>query len=320
MMLKEILVAQHNSTYDLKELLENQKEESSTSKEQSTKINSIWEIQKEIAADQRKMADNQVNVALISEELAAKTSEANELQKKLNSEEGKRGAVTRKLNQERDKVAEMEAQKQAAIGNAEIIDAVTKEIRRQTQETQAKIITEVKQQGKRARKQQERLALHGARLCYLRGDPGDDSPYDRWMDENWYTKHYKEFKTNLEKNYKEAKVMTKRADLPPCADFPESAKIRLFEYGLGVVLSSGNVVDLDNSPAKHMYNLALLSGSIFREDIVEEIITTMEIQVEFFCKKLSIPYAKDTTTYPHIDGDAFLGPEVSASLPCSCWA
>ena len=325
---KEILGTQHDSALDVKEILETQretlelqkddsstlqelfsnvKEISGTQHDSALDVKEILETQREITSEQRRLADNQVDSAIISNDLTAKTNEAKDLQSKLNSERGKRGAVTRKLNQEKAKVAEMEEERTTTIKNAELMN----EIRSQGEQTRSRI--DIVEESRRIRKHQERVNAHGDHLSYLRGDPTDSSPYDTWMEANWYTDHYDEFKHNLEQNYKNAKPLARRYDLPPCADFSEASKISLFEYGLGVVLSSGNIVDLDNSPAKHMYNLALLSMPIFREDIFEEKKNNYEIQVEFFCRKLSKPYTKDTTIYHYIEGDAFLHPSVSVN-------
>ena len=66
--------------------------------------------------------------------------------------------------------------------------------------------------------------------------------------------------------------------------------------------------NLDNSPAKLKYELTALSSQIMTKAKFLEIVNTFENHVKFFCSKLAIPYQRDTTQYPTIQGDPFLVP------------
>jgi hypothetical protein len=125
-----------------------------------------------------------------------------------------------------------------------------------------------------------------------------------------------EFRDKLKNNYKQAPEKIKRRDLPPLEDYPDAAKSRLFQYGLGVVLSNHrDSCNLENSPAKHKYDLVKLSGPIFDENVVEKLRKSFEIQVKYLCNKLSRPYVENREVYPLMEGDAFLSSEVGAVNP-----
>jgi hypothetical protein len=77
-------------------------------------------------------------------------------------------------------------------------------------------------------------------------------------------------------------------------------------HGLGVILdNSANVFNLDNSPAKHRLDLALLGGPIFTEETFQRIKTAMQRILKY----LGDTY-NDTAVYEPIAGDAFLVPEM----------
>ena len=201
------------------------------------------------------------------------------------SQAGKMSVVTAKLNvtiQERNELqaknTQMEAEKQRLIEHSEVI----------------------------------RTIRQGFNALMPLGCPNDQSPFDdAWMRRSGYYQHYSVFKVNLEENYSKASLSFRRDDLPTAPPIPESAKIRLFMHGLGVVLDNpGNEFDLDNSPAMHRFDLALYSGPIFSQDTFNKIRTTMELHLKFFCSKLSRDYIEDDTVYPTIVGDAFKEPEV----------
>ena len=106
--------------------------------------------------------------------------------------------------------------------------------------------------------------------------------------------------------------MVRRDDLPLAPEFPEDAKIRLFMYGMSVLFKGmENNWNLDNSPAKQKFDLALYSCQIINFDTFEEVRDNLEGHLKFFSDRLHIDYVKDTTVYPSIEGDAFQVPEVN---------
>jgi hypothetical protein len=154
---------------------------------------------------------------------------------------------------------------------------------------------------------EKRFAEHMGIQDQPLGNPSDNYPYSQWTDEL-----RDEFSVKLKKNYEGAARLVKRKDLPPLEDFPDAAKSRLFQIGLGVVLSTpGNAFNLENSPSKHRYDLVKLSGSIFDVNTAAKIRASLDIQEKYWCNKLSKPYVENRKVYPLMEGDAFLSPDVS---------
>ena len=257
---------------------------------QQAKIDEGNSLLQDIAATQELIASNQTQSTFLTHNLEMTTLELDEERKKKRSNAGRLAAQTRKAN----KALAMQAKLQAE--QLQIID-------------HSQVITVVRQVENRLDGMASQLGLSVALPFSNMEDKG---PYESWLEQNGYNVHYQEYKTNLENNCKGAREMVRREDLPPAPEFPEEAKIRLFMYGLAVLFRGmENSWNLDNSPAKQKFDLAVYSCHIFSVDTFEEVRDILETQVEFFSNLLLLQYVKDTTEYPTIQGDAFQVPEVS---------
>jgi hypothetical protein len=209
------------------------------------------------------------------------------------------GVVTKKLGEKTRKVSELEAERGQTIERSEVMQ----ELRMM----EIRMMMEMNENSTRAEK---RFAEHMGIQDQPLGNPSDNYPYSQWTDEL-----RDEFSVKLKKNYEGAARLVKRKDLPPLEDFPDAAKSRLFQIGLGVVLSTpGNAFNLENSPSKHRYDLVKLSGSIFDVNTAAKIRASLDIQEKYWCNKLSKPYVENRKVYPLMEGDAFLSPDVSAAV------
>lgn len=257
---------------------------------QQARIDEGNSLLQDIAATQELIASNQTESTFLTRNLEMTTLELDEERKKKRSNAGRLAAQTRKANKALARQAKLEAERLQIIDHSEVI-------------------TVVRQFENRLDGMASQLGLNVA-LPF--GNLDNKGPYESWMERNGYDVHYQQYKINLENNCKGARVMVRRDDLSPAPEFPEEAKIRLFMYGLAVLFRGmENSWNLDNSPAKQKFDLAVYSCSIVIADTFEEIKDILETQIEFFSNSLSLPYEKDTTVYPTIQGDAFQVPEVS---------
>jgi hypothetical protein len=272
-----ITVNQSKTNATIQEVVENQSE--------------ITSSLKDIVSEQGVISANQLEPAFLVHSLEETTQDRDELRITVRSQAGKMGAVTKKLKIIEKKISKMEAEREQTVERSEVME----EIRLINQD---------------ARRAEKRIALHLGINDQPLGDPSDNNPYSRWMDNLC-----DEFQRKLKENYEKAPVKDKRRDLPPLDDFPDAAKSRLFQYGLGVVLATPqNACNLENSPSKHRYDLVKLSGPIFDEHAVAKLKHSFEIQVEYLSGKLGEPYVENNSVYPLIEGDAFLSIEVKAIL------
>jgi hypothetical protein len=247
----------------------------------------------QIISVQDVITENQIDSSFLVSSLGETTQDRDGLRITVRSQAGKMGAVTKKLRKIEKKLSKIEAERMQTVERSEVIN-------------------EIRMMGSRinqdSRRVEKRLASHMGIPDQPLGDPFDNYPYSNWTDELC-----DEFRVKLKKNYEQAPEMVKRHDLPPLEDFPDAAKSRLFHYGLGVVLSNPHDSrNLENSPAKHRYDLVKLSGPIFNEIVFEKLRKSFEIQVKYLCNKLSRPYAENMKVYPLMEGDAFLSSEVGA--------
>jgi hypothetical protein len=210
------------------------------------------------------------------------------------SQAGKMSVVSKDRNELRVKLAQIEAQQQRSIENADVI----REVRLGRAEARAN----------------DALVLASVRTLSPLGNQADKMSFtDPIMTRLELHQPYMEFSENLEENYSKASITSKRCDVPQVVKFPEFAKMRAFMHGLGVILDNPeNVHNLDNSPAKHRFDLALYSGPIYSENTFNKMKQTMERIEEYVCDECS----QDDTVYDAIAGDAFLEPEVGAFLMC----
>jgi hypothetical protein len=248
----------------------------------------------QIVSGQDVITDNQIDSSFLVSSLGKTTHDRDGLRITVRSQAGKMGAVKKKLRKMEKKLSKLEAERTQTVKHSEVLDEIRK------------MGIGISQDNRRAEK---RLASHMGIPDQPLGDPSDNYPYSDWTDELC-----DEFRVKLKNNYEQAPEMIKRRDLPPLEDYPDAAKSRLFQYGLGVVLSNHHDSrNLENSPAKHRYDLVKLSGPILSENVVEEKVRkSFEIQMKYFCNKLSIPYVANSKVYPLMEGDAFLSAEVGA--------
>ena len=247
----------------------------------------------QIVSGQDVIKENQIDSSFLVSSLGKTTQDRDGLRITVRSQAGKMGGVTKKLRKIEKKLSKIEAERMQTVERSEVIDEIRK------------MGIRINQDSRRAEK---RLASHMGISDQPLGDPFDNYPYSDWTDELC-----DEFRKKLTKNYEKAPEKVKRRDLPPLEDYPDAAKSRLFQYGLGVVLSNHrDSCNLENSPAKHKYDLVKLSGPIFGENVVEKLRKSFEIQVKYLCNKLSRPYVENREVYPLMEGDAFLSAEVGA--------
>jgi hypothetical protein len=272
---------------------------------------SLQEIMDELKDLKRQVAalsaDNQDQGAVL-QDINAKTTEQLSLRQDLDvtrqerdderlakrSQAGKMSVVSKDRNELRVKLAQIEAQQQRSIENADVI----REVRLGRAEARAN----------------DALVLASVRTLSPLGNQADKMSFtDAIMTKLELHQPYMEFSENLEENYSKASITSKRCDVPQVVKFPEFAKMRVFMHGLGVILDNPeNVHNLDNSPAKHRFDLALYSGPIYSENTFNKMKQTMERIEEYVCDECS----QDDTVYDAIAGDAFLEPEVGAFLMC----
>jgi hypothetical protein len=250
----------------------------------------------QIVSGQAVITDNQIDSSFLVSSLGKTTHDRDGLRITVRSQAGKMGAVKKKLRKIEKKLSKIEAERMQTVERSEVIDEIRK------------MGIGINQDNRRAEK---RLASHMGIPDQPLGDPFDNYPYSEWTDELC-----DEFRVKLKNNYEQAPEKIKRRDLPPLEDYPDAAKSRLFQYGLGVILSNhSDSCNLENSPAKHRYDLVKLSGPIFDENVVEKLRKSFEIQVKYLCIKLSRPYVENREVYPLMEGDAFLSSEVGAVNP-----
>jgi len=257
---------------------------------QQAKIDEGNSLLQDIAATQELIASNQTESTFLTRNLEMTTLQLDEERRKKRSNAGRLAAQTRKANKALAIQAKLEAER------LQIIE-------------RSAVITVVRQVENRLDGMASQLGLSVA-LPF--GNLDNKGPYESWMEQNGYDMHYQQYKINLENNCKGAKEMVRRDDLPPAPEFPEDAKIRLFMYGMSVLFKGmENNWNLDNSPAKQKFDLALYSCQIINFDTFEEVRDNLEGHLKFFSDRLHIDYVKDTTVYPSIEGDAFQVPEVN---------
>jgi len=240
------------------------------------------------------VADNDAKETILCQQLDTTTRERDDERLAKRSQAGKMSVVSKDRNELRVKLAQIEAQQQRSIENEDVI----REVRLGRAEARAN----------------DALVLASVRTLSPLGNQADKMPFtDSIMTKLGLHQHYMEFSENLEENYSKASIMSKRCDVPQVVKFPEFAKMRAFMHGLGVILDNPeNVYNLDNSPAKHRFDLALYSGPIYSESTFNKMKQTMERIEEYVCDECS----QDDTVYDAIAGDAFLEPEVGAFLMC----
>ncbi len=255
-----------------------------------SKANNILE---EIVSEQEIIKTNQVDTAFLVHSLEKTTQDRDKLRLTVRSQAGKMGVVTKELNIVKRRVTVLEEEREQTIERSEIME-------------QMRIVNQD------VRRAEKRIASHLGIKDQPMGDPSDNYPYSQWTDELC-----DEFRVKLKGNYDKAAAIERRCDLPPLEDFPDAAKSRLFQYGLGVALATPEITrNLENSPAKHKYDLVKLSGPIFEEAVVVKLRKSFEIQVEFLCDKLGEQYTESSKIYYPIEGDAFLSPEVMVFMQC----
>ena len=248
-----------------------------------------------IVSEQGFITDNTLDSSFLVSSLESTTQDRDGLRTTVRSQAGKMGSVTKKLKKIEKKISKLEAERGQTIERSEVIEEMRM------------METRMNQDNRRAEK---RWASHMEIQDQPLGNPSDNYPYSQWTNEL-----RDEFSVKLKKNYEGAARLVKRNDLPPLEDFRDAAKSRLFQIGLGVVLSNpGNTRNLENSPSKHRYDLVKLSGSIFDVNTAAKIRTSLDIEEKYWCNKLSKPYVENRKVYPLMEGDAFLSPDVSAAV------
>ena len=251
---------------------------------------------RDMISGQEVITANHLNSSFLVSSLESTTQDRDGLRATVRSQAGKMGVVTKKLGEKTRKVSELEAERGQTIERSDVMQ----ELRMM----EIRMMMEMNENSTRAEK---RFAEHMGIQDQPLGNPSDNYPYSQWTDEL-----RDEFSVKLKKNYEGAARLVKRKDLPPLEDFPDAAKSRLFQIGLGVVLSTpGNAFNLENSPSKHRYDLVKLSGSIFDVNTAAKIRASLDIQEKYWCNKLSKPYVENRKVYPLMEGDAFLSPDVS---------
>jgi len=255
----------------------------------------------------QEVADSQVEALCLRQDLDSTKEELDKEIAQKRSIYAKLAAKSRKLNKALAKITRMEEERLETVGNSAVITS-TRQIGNQVDSIASKL---------------------GISVPSFFGYPNQlGSSYTAWMGQNGYDVHYQAYKTvldnrcklveqSMENPCKLARLLIRRADLPLAEEYPEVAKIRLFMYGLAVLLNNmGDHWNLDNSSAKQRFNLTEYSCPIFSACKFEEIRGTMETHVKYFSDLLSLEYVRDDTIYPSIQGDAFLVPEVSL---CVCF-
>ncbi len=256
---------------------------------QSLQIQQIKECQEHNTSSLDAIRADKADTTFLVDSLKATTEDRDELRLTVRSQAGKMGAVTREMNVVLKKNSKLEAEKVRTVEHSEVIDEI--------------------------RQAEKRVSSHLGIKDQPLGDPSDNYPYNLWIDE-----FCDEFRVRLKKNYEKAPEIKKRHDLPPLGDFPNAAKSRLFQYALAVALATPqDTRNLENSPAKHKYDLVKLSGPIFEEGVFAKLRKSFETQIEYLCNKLSEPYAEYSKIYPHINCDAFLHCEVREFSAFYCY-
>jgi hypothetical protein len=238
----------------------------------------------------QEVADSQVEALYLRRDLDATKEILDKETAQKRSIAAKLAAQSRKLNKAVAKIIRMEVERLETVENSAVITS-TRQIGNQVDSIASQL---------------------GISVPSPFGNLDHMGPYTAWMEQNGYDAHFQAYKTVLDNRCKLVKPLIRRSDLLLVKDYSEISKIRLFVYGLSILLN--NIQDnwnLDNSPAKQRFNLTVYGCPIFSAQNFEEVRNTMETQVKYFSNQLSLDYVRDETVYPSIKGDAFQIPEVS---------
>ena len=261
------------------------------------------------------IASQQAETHRVVEEIAAQQMEKDLLRQDLEATKHKLEATKQKKKEERHKKRSLAAKvgassrkTNAANRRADMAEQALARVEAQSI-SNSHVIAEMRRMEYGMVQQ---LVRSGAVAAFLPfGDLANTSAYtDEQMEVFCCLDMLKQFESALKKNYTKGGKFTlwkKRDDLCHSVDFPCSSLRRLFMYQVGVMLSTPeDFQNLDDSPEKHRYKLTLLSGPIFREDVMIETHTALEIIREEFSDRLGVPFEPDDMgAYQPISGDAF---------------
>ena len=270
-------------------------------------LQSIASQQAETRQVVEEIAAQQTERDLLRQDLEATKQKKKAERRKKRSLAAKVGASSRKINAANRRAEK--ATRRAAMAEQALARAEAQSI------SNSHVIAEVRRMEYSMVQQLVNSGAVAASLPF--GDLANTSAYtDEQMEAFCGLDMLQQFESVLKKNYTKGGKFTlwkKRDDLCHSVEFPSSSLRRLFMYQVGVMLSTPeDFQNLDDSPEKHRYNLTLLSGPIFREDVMIETHTTLEIIREKFSDRLGVPFEPDDMgAYQPISGDAFQHPDLA---------